>query len=365
MKISRRLKAVLTATAGVVTVSMLLTSCSSADSAPVTKADGQLDLSSVTLRFGQPSNLTAAAIVASGVLDDAEYKVDFASFQNSGDISSSLITGQLDFVQGFTQWSVGQAAAGATPAWSESSAGFKAVGVIEPGNTKDFDPFMILSGKDSGIKSVADTKGARWGYVPGSVLQLVTAKAVTKQGWTFPDDITPVTLDYTSQALALGSDLADLQTTYINSAGAALAGGANKIGTAASIGIDLFMTYTASTRALKDPAKEAAISDLLERLAKFQAWFASHPAEAQAALVEGLRLSPEQAKLSWEYDRGILRPVTTDAIANTQGVIADAYGFGLLKNSIDANLLFDDRFTAQIEQATTAADAEAIVSGSF
>ena len=186
MKISRRFQSVVTATAAVVAAGLVLSACSSSPSA--SEGDPS-DLSSVTLRFGQPSNLTEAAIVASSVLDDAPYKVEFASFQNAGDISSALVTGQLDFVQGYTEWSVAQAAAGATPAWSEGSTGYSVVGVVEPGDVANFDPFMVLSAKDSGIATIDDAKGKRWGYVPGSVLQLITAKAVTDKGWEFPDGI--------------------------------------------------------------------------------------------------------------------------------------------------------------------------------
>jgi len=337
---------------------LVLAGCSSAGD------DGTGDPSGVTITMGQQGGETEAIFEASKVFAGAPYKVEYATFSSPADTLTALANGNIDVANNLAQWTATQGAAAAKPAWTAKSAPYRSILVNVPSDKPDSGRFVVAASAQSGIKNIKDAKGKKWGFLPGSSTQLLAAKVLQKLGWTF-NDVQSVDLDSTNQALALQTGQVDVLFNPRDNIVGALANGATVLGTAADYDLNIYTGYLVSTRSLKDSKKAAALRDFTARLVKAQDWFVQNPKAAQQALVDFRKVTPEQAKIIWEYTR-VLPTAPDDELKKYSQQLADtAVKFGLLKRHVDATVLLDDRFADTINKTLADTDYVAHFNASY
>ena len=300
------------------------------------------DLSGVTITVGQQGSDTQFGFIASKLFDSAPYKIKYATFSSPGNTLTALATGNVDIANNVSQWTATQAAAAATVPWTAATAPYKNILVSAPGNPAQFDRFVIASSKASGITDLKQAKGKRWGIIPGSSLNLMAIVALNKLGWTM-NDITVVNLDATNQVLALQTGQVDILFNVTDNLPAALQQGAKIIGTANDYGLTVYTGFLANTAAINDPLKGKAIEDFVRRMVEYENWYAMHPKELQAALVEGQHLTPAQAETVWKFAR-IIPKAPGEIAAYSQQLADQAQAAGLIKQHVDAAALLDNRY---------------------
>lgn len=313
--------------------------------APVTAAD----LSGVTITMGQQGSETEAIFVASGAFADAPYKIDYATFSSPSDTLTALASGKIDIGNNIAQWTATQAAAASNPPWTADTAPYKNILVNAPGNPEKFDRFVVAASAQSGITDIKQARKKIWGILPGTSGHLFAAKVLEKEGWTFKD-ISPANLDSTNQAIALQTGNVDVIFNPRDNLIASLSRGAKVLGEAHQFDFTVYTGYLANVKALNDPAKGAAMRDFTQRIIRSMDWFVQHPKEAQAALVKFRKLTPDQAKLVWEYTRVLPQAPSAEIASYSQDLAETAVKFGLLKTNVDAKALLDDRFADDINK---------------
>ena len=308
-----------------------------------------VDLSGVTITVGQQGSETEGVFVESGAFRDAPYHIEYATFSSPSDTLTALASGRVDIGNNIAQWTATQASAGASVPWTAETAPYKNILVNAPGNPEKFERFVVAASAQSGITDIQGTKGKVWGFLPGTSGHLFAVKLLEKQGWTLKD-VSTVNLDSTNQALALQTGNVDVIFNPRDNLVAALSRGAKILGDAHQFDVTVYTGYLANVKALNDPVKGVAMKDFALRIIRAMDWFVQNPEAAQKALIKYRKLSPEQAKIVWEYTR--VRPgVPSKEIAEYSQSLADtALKFGLLKSKVDAAALLDDRFAEDIEK---------------
>ena len=307
------------------------------------------ELRNVTITIGQQGNDTQLGFLASGLFDNLPYSVKWATFQAPTATLTALGAGHIDLANGLSQWTAIQGASAATPAWTPETAPYKTVLVTGPDPSVQLDRFVAVASRESKLTDIRQSKGKRWGFIPGAAPNLFAWTVLDKLGWT-KDDVQIVTLDSTNQNLALETGRIDVSFTVTDNVPAAVQRGARILGTAHDFGLTLYTGFVANVAALNDPAKGQALGDIVRRLTLFENWLALHPAEQQAALVRGSHLSAQQAASVWKHTRLIPQP-PANITASSQTLIDFAVRTGLLKQRVDASALLDNRFADVIEDA--------------
>lgn len=310
------------------------------------------DLGGVTIVVGQQGSETEGIFVESGVFKDAPYKVEFASFAGPVDTLAALASGRVDVANNVAQWTATQASASAQTPWTRETAPYRNALVTGPGNVEKFERFVAAASAQSKITSIAETKGKKWGIIRGASGHLFAAKILEKQGWTF-DDIETVNIDATNQALAIQSGSVDVVFNPRDNLLQALSRGAKVIGESYQYDATIYTGYLMNVKALDDPRKGAGLKDFAARVIRALDWYNRNPDLAQKALVKYRKLTPEQAKVVWEYTR--VRPLPADSVAAYSQSLADtAFTFKLINKKVDAAALLDNRFDDVIRSTTAA-----------
>lgn len=325
-------------------------------------AEGADPLAGVTITLGQNDPAVRAAIEASGVYDDAPYKVDFVDFANQVDASTALTTGDIDGSV-IAQYTLIQAAAGAKPAWTPETAPYKTI--IVPGfvDTVNWDPFGTVASKKSGIKELtADAvRGKKWSASPGATNYLTMLQTLDYLGLGL-DDIKYVPLDNPSGAIALLNNEIDLVSGGYSSYFAAIQDGATPLLSGSQVGPGSPGAVVATTASLDDPKKGKAWEDFVDRYLDYRLWVLQNEDKWVDAVVKATKVTPEQATQQYlNYGRGTISPVTADAQKTGQEIADVAFKNKAISQEVDASAGYDDRFTDVIEKKLKAIDFEAAV----
>ncbi|MFT4002210.1 MAG: PhnD/SsuA/transferrin family substrate-binding protein [Rhizobium sp.] len=312
----------------------------------------------VTLVVGQNGAELQAGWEASGIWQDAPYKLEFATFPNAVENATALAAGKVD-VSYFAQFTAIQAQAAANPEWTKETVPYKSVLVAATADTTNHERFVTVASKASGITELtaASVRGKRWASSPGATNFLLYLQSLKHLGLT-PKDVVPVTLNNDAGALALLHGEVDLVSGGIDSYGTAIANGAKVISKSGDVGPGSPGGLIANAKSLADPAKEAALRDLVRRYVEYQNWYNTHPKEAKEALVKVRKLKPEIADFTWSYTRVLPQPIDEARIDEARSIAAVTYEFGAIGKKIDASLPYDDRYTGVINDALKATKFE-------
>ncbi|WP_447773461.1 ABC transporter substrate-binding protein [Variovorax boronicumulans] len=289
------------------------------------------NLSGVTLRVGTYKGLWRPLLTASGQAD-TPYKIDWREL-NNGVLHIEAINGDaLDLGSGSEIPPV-------FAARQKSSVRLVAV------THEDLNNQATLARKDSAIRSIADLKGKRVGYVRATTSHYYLAKQLAEAGLSF-SDIQPVSLTPADGLSAFARGDLDAWAIYgYNGQLARTQYGARTLKTGVGYLSGNFPIY-ANPRALDDTLRRAALGDLLQRLQRAFAWInGNFLAYARAQSAETRVPVGDLVELfngrSGDYSLG---PVT-DAVVRSHQDVADTFQkIGVLDGPADVKPLWDRRF---------------------
>ncbi|MBP2167766.1 sulfonate transport system substrate-binding protein [Erwinia toletana] len=292
-------------------------------------ASNALAAGQVTLRLGDVKGDRFVALKASGQLDNLPYQLKLSSFDSGAPVQEALNAGALDV--GFT---------GDLPFLFVYAAGapVKAVGAWQ----NNPDSIALLTRPDSGIKQLSDLKGKQiavnrggWGHY--LILGLLERAGLTQK------DVTLRFLGPVDGRAALASGAVDAWAPWEPYIATSIqVDGSQRVPQGGGKGIMSGYSYAlAREEAINDPAKRAAISDLLARLAKAQIWARQHPQQFAATLGKSLKM-PTAITEKWIADAQI-RPVNFDQrLEVTLQKSADFFlKYQVLPKAVDVSQAFD------------------------
>jgi sulfonate transport system substrate-binding protein len=291
-----------------------------------------VDLSGVTLRFGDTSdNHVKLVFDGSGQSKDLPYKVKWSQFQAGPALIAAETGGSVD---------LGKISETPLVFAQGAKSPVKAVWAAKPIDAKT-SSLGILVKVDSPIKTLADLKGKKVAYAPGTVLEYFLASALASVDLK-PTDVTAVNIQPGVDLLATGD--ADAIITGTSGLSTALLGGKDRLLTSGAGFTPGYYYLVAPDSALKDPAVSAAIEDFDHRLAEAEKWYNSHLEDAAKLVEKENLLTPEVAKDLITRAPVAYGPIDDAIIAAQQKEIDFFVASGALTGKLDAHDAFDQRF---------------------
>jgi len=270
-------------------------------------APGAVDLSQVTLRIATYKGNWRALLTAANALD-TPYKIDWREL-NNGVLHIEAINGDaLDLGSGSE-----------IPALfaARQKAQVRFIAVVR----EDLNNQVTLARKDTAIKTIADLKGKRVGYVRATTAHYFLTKQLAEAGLTFAD-ITPINLSPADGLSAFDRGDLDAWAIYgYNGQLARIKHGARVIKTGNGYLSGNFPVY-ANPKSVTDPLKAAAIADYLQRLRAAYLWANSNFLAVAKAQSAETRVPVGDIIELWnnrstDYD---LRPADDKVVAGHQAV---------------------------------------------
>lgn len=209
----------------------------------------------------------------------------------------------------------------------------------------DLNNQAVLAQKDASIRTIADLKGKRVGYVRATTTHYFLQKMLAEAGLSF-HDIQAISLSPADGLSAFASGDFDAWAIYgYNGQLARSKYGARVVKTSLGYLSGNFLTY-GNADAVADPSRRAALADLLQRLQKATAWGVAHPEQwAQAQSLE--TRVPAEALLALfrqrSHDDRIL-PIEDADIASHQEVARVFAQIGVLDGPVKVAPLWDRSF---------------------
>lgn len=295
----------------------------------------EVDLSDVTLRFGDQVHMTETLLEASGQLDGVPYEVEWAQFPAGIPIVEAINAGEIDL-----------GTLGDTPPIFGQSGGtdLKYVATRRATDPKAWD-VAILVPEGSDIASVEDLQGQKVSYRQGSNAHRLLLAALQDAGMSW-DDIEPVPLEPADGLAAFQGGDIDAWATWEPF----VALGESQGGTVIQSGTGLVPGYwyeVARADALEDPALEAAIGDFLVRYQAAYDWAAkqANRPEWDELYAEVTDLPVEISKIVHDRYVAEVVPVDDTALTGQQEGADILYDAGLIPEAIEVGDAFDDRYT--------------------
>ena len=299
-----------------------LAGCSSPSSSaagPLSEAAGSnennhKDWSGFTFTIGDNGGDGSQALAAmTGVFDNAPYKVKFARFTYGPPLVQAAASGDIDL------GSVGDVPP-ITGAAQEY--GFKIVAVersLEPTQADE----NILVPKGSPIQTLAQLRGRKIAVPQGSSAHGLVLNALQSAGLTTKD----VQLDFLSPAAgatAFATGKVDAWAIWNPQSAIAVSNGARVLAKGLPPIDQTSSYYVAADATLNNPVKAAALTDVLERLAREFAWAVKHPDQYAQAVAQEDGISLADAKASVAAQQSRVTPVEPSDITAEQQ-LSDAF----------------------------------------
>ncbi|WP_414448810.1 ABC transporter substrate-binding protein [Burkholderia sp. 22PA0099] len=285
-------------------------------------AQGDIDVSNVTLVLGDQAGGLRALAEAARVLDGTRYQFRWANFQGAAPLFEAQRAGAIDLAPA-GDLPVLTAALGdpdlrivATRAGSAAALGI----VVQP---------------DSAVRSVADLKGKTVivSSARGSISQYQLYGALEERGLSRHDVEVRFVLPVDAFA-AFESKRIDIWATFDPYYGHVVRRGARIVRDGSGINSGLgFLTSPAPT--LADRAKRAALADVLTRLEQAGRWALAHPTDYAKVYASLTRLPPDAAADITGRASIAQRAVTSDDIAVLQRVADRAQRDAILPSRVD------------------------------
>jgi sulfonate transport system substrate-binding protein len=217
------------------------------------------------INFGDQQQEFQTLLGASGVLKGAAYKVNFVEF-NSGPLVNA----------GFAAHSIDAGIMGDLPASlaAQSKLPVKAVAVYLPIGASEY----LLA--KPGITKISQLKGKTVAYTTGTAEQAFALRALASAGLT-QKDVTQVNVSLLQLGTVLESGAADASVVSVEQKVdyQQTNPGSKVLATVDSVKPPSYGYILASTAALNNPAKQAAINDFTGRLVKAANWEKAHQSQ--------------------------------------------------------------------------------------
>lgn len=328
---------------GAITLTTVLGGCGKKeDSQSVETAKTSKTESQVTIRVAETGWHAYSELLKASGLDDTDYKVEYYVFQGGNLCLEAMAADEIDFT-GTSE--IPPIAA----SLAENGGNFKIIGV---NNSSPQNQELVVLEK-SGIKSVADLKGKKVGYIKNTTAQYFLDQMLREAGLTWTD-IQAVEITTADGVTALTSGNIDAFASYGNSINAAKNSGAVTLESAIDILSGNF-PFEASDKALEDEGKSAAIADYLARIEKAYEWEAEHIEEWAKIQAEPTGQTYEETLdlLNKTFaDQGPRVLTVDDSIIKSEQSVADSfYELGLFDQQIDVSKFYDTTFKEKYDAA--------------
>jgi sulfonate transport system substrate-binding protein len=248
-----------------VTAGALVCACSSSSAQTATEAADQGSDNGVVINFGDQQQELETLLTASGVLNGAPYKVNFVEFDSGPLVDAGFAAHRID---------VGDM--GDLPASLAVKSGLpvKAIMVDKAIGASEY----LLA--EPGITSIAQLRGKPVAYTTGTAEQAFALRALKQGGLTQADvHQVNVSLEQLGTALQSGAAVASVVSVEQKADYELDHPGAKVLATVESVSPPSYGYLLATTTALANPAKLAAIKDLVKRMIEASNWEKTHQSQ--------------------------------------------------------------------------------------
>jgi sulfonate transport system substrate-binding protein len=250
-----------------IATSALATACSSSPATTATQTSAQKGdpASDVVINFGDQQQELQTLLNVSGVLQGAPYTVNFVEFDSGPLVDAGFAAHRID---------VGSM--GDLPASLAVKSGLP-VQAIMVDKSIGASEYLLA---EPGITSIAQLRGKPVAYTTGTAEQAFALRAL-KQGGLTQGDVhqVNVTLEQLGTALQSGAAVASVVDAEQKADYELDHPGATVLATIQTVSPPSYGYLLATTAALADPAKLAAIKDLTKRMIEASNWEKSHQSQ--------------------------------------------------------------------------------------
>ncbi|MBB3102192.1 ABC transporter substrate-binding protein [Azomonas macrocytogenes] len=291
-------------------------------------ADQPVDHAKVTLVLGDQARNLRSMVEAAGVLENTPYAYRWANFQGAAPLFEAQRAGAVDTSYAGDLPVLAAAAGGVPLKIIATNAGYGS------GNG-------LLVQADSPLRQVKDLKGHSVvvSSAKGSISQHLLYEALREAGLRRSD----VTLKFvlpTDASAAFNAGQIDAWAVFDPYLGIAERNGARLLRNGEGLTSALsFVTATESS--LADPAKRAAIADVVRRFAQARQWAIEHPQEYAKVYAELTHLPLDTAAFITQRASRGLRPVTAEDIEKVQKVADLFHEVEVLPQHVDVQAITD------------------------
>lgn len=221
-----------------------------------------------------------------------------------------------------------------------SGAPLKVIAVLRG----DVNNQVVLVPKTSSITSAAQLKGKRIGFPRSTTSHYFLIRMLKEQGLSFKD-IRPIPLSPQDGMAAFQNGELDAWVIYGLVVELAKQQGARVLRTADGILSGNYL-FGASTQAIADPLKHAAIGDYLQRVARVYQWINNNPKPWAARSGQLAGVAPELFLRQTENrSQPYKLQAVDDAAIRSQQQVADVFAdSGMLQRRIDVAPIWDRSF---------------------
>lgn len=295
-----------------------------------------------TLRVADQLRAVQTVLSAAGEDKPQDYKIQWSNFVGGPAVIAAQTGGSVDL-----GWMA------ETPLVFAQAAGspVKVVAVAK-GIDQGSSNVALVVAADSPIQTIADLRGKKVGYMPGTITQYLVVQALSEAGLT-PKDITPVRISSFSTA-TLDRGVVDAFTTAEPQLSQGLADGKLRVlaygGEPRTPG---FNYLVASDEALADPKRAALIGKFVASMARATRWQRENVDQAAPVTARTFKVKPEIAEQILRRTPTQYAPIDASIIAAHQKEADLFHKLGLIRTRVDAAKLFDNRY----DQVVTAAES--------
>ncbi|MGH3645082.1 MAG: ABC transporter substrate-binding protein [Mycobacterium sp.] len=266
-----------------------------------------------------------------GAFDDAPYKIKFARFDYGPPLVQAAAAGDIDL--GYV---------GTVPPITGAAQqyGFKIV-ATQHGADPTKAAENIIVPKDSPIQTLADLRGKKIAIPQGSSAHGLALLALKSVGLT-PNDVQLVYLSPAAGATAFNTGKVDAWSIWNPPSAIAVKGGARIVAKGLPPIDQVNNYYVATDKSLNDPARRAALADVLTRVARIFNWAQQHPDEYAKAIVKETGIPLDDAKATVDaYPFKVTQVLPEDIKAEQD--LSDAFlEAGEIKKPVDVTKLTDN-----------------------
>ncbi|WP_304186566.1 ABC transporter substrate-binding protein [Phenylobacterium aquaticum] len=312
---------------GVLLGAAALTAC-----APRAKSPG----AGVTLRVGTYKGGVQNLLPAAG-LADTPYKVAYSEFAGGNLITEAISARAID---------IGSMSE-IPPIFAAGKAPLLRLAAVQ---RADVNSQVVLVPDGSAIRTGADLKGRRVGFVKATTSHYFLLRLLAESRLTFAD-IQPVALSPQDGLAAFGRGAIDAWVIYGVQGNIARARLNARVLTTGLGRLSGNFVHAALSEALDDAARRAAIVDYLGRLQKAYQWGEAN-AETWAAAQSKATGVPAEIYLQQHKERSgptQLGPVTEEAIASQQQVADTFAKAGVIPAAVDVRPLWTTALNADLK----------------
>jgi sulfonate transport system substrate-binding protein len=283
----------------------------------------------LTLRVASYKGGIQTLLPAAG-LGDTPYKVAYSEFAGGNLIAEAISARALDL----------GSMSEIPPIFVAGKAPLLKLVAVQRG---DVNSQVTLVPKDSSLKSPADLKGKRVGFVKATTAHYFLLKMLAEQGLTFAD-IEPIALSPQDGLAAFGRGALDAWVIYGVQGSIARSRLGARVLTTGLGRLSGNYVQAALSEALDDAPRRAAIIDYLKRSRQAYAWAEKNPEIWAATQSKATGVSPD-IYLQQHRERSAptgLAPVDEAAIDSQQGVADTFAKAGLIPAPVDVRSLWTD-----------------------